>query len=455
MANFDPKIFKAYDIRATYPDTLNEKGVYEIVQSFAKFLDYKGPFVLGRDVRTTGQPQESNAARQAFIDAGVDVIDVGIISTDMLYFAVSKYNAGGGLSITASHNPREYTGMKMVREKSTAISSDTGLMTIRDLAIAHTAYKAEKPGAVTNKDIWDDYTAHNLTFIDAAKLKLLKLMLSGNFGMAVVAAKKAIAAGKLPVQVVATLDGDPNGDFPKGRPDPMIPERQVEASALVKSSGADLGVAWDGDADRCFFCDEKGNFAEGYYVTALLAEYLLKKNPGATIISENRLVWAVRDTVEKNGGKYIMMKPGHAFFKDRMRKEDALFAGEMSAHYYFHDNYYADSGMIPFLLMLELLSTSGKTMSELLAPYREHYPISGEINFTIEKKDELIAAIQEKYKDGKLDFTDGVSSEFPDWRLNLRKSNTEPLVRLNIEAKTAGLVAEKVKEVSAFIQTYQ
>jgi phosphomannomutase len=450
---FSEKIFKAYDVRGVYPSELDEETAYKVGQAYAKFIKPK-KVAIGRDVRSHGEQIKKELIR-GLNDAGVDVVDIGIISTDMLYFAVAYYGYDGGITVSASHNPKEYNGFKMVREKSIAISSDTGLFDIRDLVVNNDfEIKSDKKGTVETKEIMDDYIAKIVTFIDVNKIKPLKVVLSANFGLAGVVAKKILE--KIPAKINAEyLDAEPNGEFPKGRPDPLIKERQTETSELVKSSGANFGVAWDADADRCFFFDEKGNFIEGYFIVGLLAKEILKNNTGGKILYDPRLTWATIETVESVGGVPIQTKAGHAFIKDRMRKEDAVFAGEMSAHYYFRDYYYCDNGMIPFVMMMQLISETGKTLSELIAPMTNKYFVSGEINNEVKDIPALIKEAEEKYSDGKIDKTDGLGVEYKEWRFNLRGSNTEPKIRLNVEALNKELMEEKRDEILKLIGEYK
>ncbi|MCX6745695.1 MAG: phosphomannomutase/phosphoglucomutase [Candidatus Parcubacteria bacterium] len=441
-------IFKAYDVRGIYPDEINEEAVYKIAQAYVKVFKPKGSVVLGKDVRLSS-PSLWQAAAKGITNAGFDVIDIGTISTDMLYFAVAFYDYGGGITISASHNPKEYNGLKFVRESAIAVSEDSGLLDIKKQALKEGEIMEPEKGEISTKEILADYAKHCLSFIDAKAIKPMKIVADANFGMAGVALNKILEF--LPVEIVP-LNFHPDGHFPKGKPDPLIPERRKEISDLVKSEKANLGVAWDGDADRCFIFDENGDFVEGYFLTAILAEYLLKKKPKEKVISGPRLTWAVEDAVKKMGGKLLLNRPGHAFFKDRMRKEKAFFAGEMSGHYYFRDNFYADNGMIPLLLILERLSKEGIKMSDLAKPYRERYFISGEINQTVTDPDIILTNVEKKYSKGKIEHIDGVSVEFKDWRFNLRKSNTEPLIRLNVEAKSQDLIDEKVKELLKLIK---
>ena len=444
----DSEIFHAYDVRGIYPKEINEDAVYKIAQAYIKIFNPARAIVLGKDVRLSS-PSLWQAAAKGINDAGCDVIDIGTISTDMLYFAVAHYDYGGGLTISASHNPGEYNGIKFVRENSVAVSADTGLVDIKDEVLKNEQIMEPEKGEITKKEIIDDYVRHCLSFIDVKSLKSMKIVANANFGMAGIVLKKILA--DLPIEIVP-LNFEPDGNFPKGRPDPMIPANRQETETLVKSSAATLGVAWDADADRCFIFDEHGEYVDGYYLTAILAEYFLKKNPGEKIISDPRLIWAIKDTVLGNKGIYLVNKPGHAFIKDRLRAENAIFAGETSGHFYFRDNFFCDNGMIPFLIVLEILNKADIKMSELVKPYRNKYFISGEINKKVKDQDKILKAAEKKYKDGKVEFVDGLSVEYSDWRFNLRKSNTEPLIRLNVEAKSQELVDEKTEELLAIIK---
>ncbi|MFA5188493.1 MAG: phosphomannomutase/phosphoglucomutase [Patescibacteria group bacterium] len=445
---FNPNIFKAYDVRGIYPDEINEEAVYQIAQAYVKVFKPKGAIVLGKDVRLSS-PSLWQSAAKGITNAGFDVIDIGTISTDMLYFAVANYDYAGGMTISASHNPKEYNGIKFVREKAIAISADTGLEDIKKEVLKGEEIMEPEKGDIIAKEILSDYVKHCLSFIEPEVIKPMKIVANANFGMAGVAVNKILEF--LPIEIVP-LNFQPDGSFPKGKPDPLIPENRRETEALVRSEKANLGVAWDGDADRCFIFDENGEFVDGYFLTAILADYFLKKKPKSKIISDPRLVWAIAETVKADNGSLIINKPGHAFIKDRMRKEDALFAGETSGHYFFRDNFYCDNGMIPLLIILEELSKKGIKMSDLARPYREKYFISGELNQAVNDPDAVLKNAEEKYSKGRIEHIDGVSVEFEDWRFNLRKSNTEPLIRLNVEAKTQELVDEKVKELMELIR---
>jgi len=449
----NPGIFRAYDIRGIYPIDFNEAMAYAIGQAYARVFRPR-EVVVGRDVRLSGYSLWQ-ALTDGLTDAGVDVIDVGTISTDMLYFAVANYHFDGGLTVSASHNPREYNGIKMVREKSTAISSDTGLFTVRDVVLQGYHTRAATRGRVRYLDFLDDYLKHVLSFIDPTLIKPAKVVLNANFGLAGQVAEKLLA--RLPVSVESVpLNVVPDGSFPKGRPDPMIQTNREEMVQLIREEKASFGVAWDADADRCFFFDENGEFVSGYFVTALLAEALLAKDPGRKVLYDPRLIWAIEDTIERCGGKALINKSGHAFFKDRMRQEEALFGGESSAHYYFDRNFFCDNGMIPFLLMLERLSETGKTLSHLAAPLREKYFATEETNFDLKSEAAVEAKIKEveaHYGSGHVEHIDGLSVAYGrEWRFNLRSSNTEPLLRLNVEAQSPELLEQKFRELRDLIE---
>lgn len=450
----DEKIFKAYDIRGIYPTEINEADVYRIAQAFCQFLKPK-QLVIGSDVRLSS-PSLKRAAVKAVTDLGVRVVDVGQISTDMLYFAVAHYGYDGGFSVTASHNPKEYNGMKFVREGSQPVSSDTGLFTVRDLAIkmdqpAKNLLEADPEASlIETKEIYPDYIAKVKTFADFSSFKPFKIVANANFGMAGKALEMLLAGSGIEI---VKLNFNPDGNFPKGRPDPLIPENRKELSAMVVAEKADLGVAWDADADRCFFFTEKGEFIEGYFITALLAKIFLARKKG-TIIHDTRLVWAIDDVVSQMGGTVIASKAGHSFIKERMKKEQALFGGEMSAHYYFGDYFFCDNGMIPLVMVLEFLSKENRPFSAIMNEmFWNSYYVSGEINSEVADVPALISKAQEVYGSAavKSDTIDGVSLEFSDWRFNLRGSNTEPLIRLNVEARSKELMEEKRDELLKLI----
>lgn len=443
------KIFKAYDIRGIYPDEIDELAVYRIAKALCKYLKPK-ELVIGSDVRLSS-PSLKRAAIKAVTSFGVKVIDIGEISTDMLYFAVAHFGYAGGFSITASHNSKEYNGMKLVREGARPISADSGLFDIKALAELVNSQDyilgTKNQSLVEKKDILDDYILKIKTFGDFSKFKKFKIIANPNFGVAGKALDKLLE--NTGIEIIK-LNYEPDGNFPKGRPDPLIPTNREELSRLVVEKKADFGVAWDADADRCFFFTEKGEFIEGYFITAFLAKILLEKNHGEKIIHDTRLTWAIEDIAKANGGYAIASKAGHSFIKERMRNEDAIFGGEMSSHFYFRDYFYCDNGMIPLVMMLDFLSSQDKTLSQIMREmFWEKYFVSGEINREVFQKEKIFEKIEMLYERESLDFdkTDGISIEYPDWRFNLRGSNTEPVIRLNVEARSKDIMVAKRDEI--------
>jgi phosphomannomutase len=405
------------------------------------------------DARLSSPPLKASLI-EGFLDAGVNVVDIGEITTDMLYFAVGAYHYSGGIVVSASHNPKQYNGMKLVREKVTAISSDTGLFDIRDVIKEgkDASVTSDKKGTLTERDILDDYLGHVLKSIDTSKIKRFRFVGNANFGYVSRAVAKLV---QHLAQDLLPLNFEPDGSFPKGPPDPMLPGNRIEIEQMVKDEKTDFGVAWDADADRVMFFDEGGRFISGAYVTALQADILLDKyGHDNAIIFDPRVIWPTLAAVENKGGRPIISKGGHAFMKDRMRKENALFAGEMSAHYYYRDNFYADNGIIPFLLVLEHLSTQNKPFSEIMAPYMAGHYMSGELNYKVKDIEKVIAAVKARFQgEGAEDYTDGYSLDTDDWRFNIRPSNTEPLLRLNIEARKDGLVEKIKSEIEQIIES--
>jgi len=450
MDKINPGIFKAYDIRGVYPQEINAEIFYKIAQSYAKFMKFSGGehVVLGRDVRLSG-PALFDAMKKGLLDHGVNVVDIGVVTTDMMYFAVAHYGYPGGLTITGSHTPREYNGVKMVRKMAEPISGDSGIPQIRDLVLSGYAFQAPTRGKVETRETLDDYLKKVLSVINSKSIKPVKIVVNINFGS--LAGNLKRLQDFLPLEIV-WLNETPDGSFPKGRPDPLIPESRAETISLIESSGADLGVAWDSDADRVFFYDETGRFLSGYFTSAVLAEYMLRRYPGSKIVIDMKQNWAIIDTVKRAGGTPLPNRTGHSLFKERMIKEDAAFGGEVSAHYFFKDYFYLDNGLIPLLLILDILSTSGKKLSEIYQPYFDKYFAIEETNLEVKDVGAVLAAVKQRYADGKLSEIDGVSIDYPDWRFNLRSSNTEPLVRLNLEAKTGKLMEAKTKEILEFIK---
>jgi phosphomannomutase len=447
--NFE--IFKAYDIRGVYPDDINEQAYYRIAKAYV-YLFKPETIVVGMDARLSS-PKLKASLTQGFLDAGVNVVDIGGITTDMLYFAVGAYNYSGGIVVSASHNPKQYNGMKLVREKVAAISSDTGLLDLRDAIKAgkDADVQSVSRGTYVERSILNDYVQHVLKFVDRTAIRKFRLVGNANFGY--VCRPLAVLVRELGLDLIP-LNFEPDGTFPKGPPDPMLPENRTETEALIKTERAEFGTAWDADADRCMFFDENGRFISGAYITALLADVLLEKHGNNNkIIFDPRVIWPTLEVCHRRGATPIISKGGHAFMKERMRNENALFAGEMSAHYYFRDNFYADNGLIPFLLVLEHLSKRNKTFSEIMAPYMADHFMSGELNYRVGNIQKVIDRVQQRFaSDGTQDFTDGYSLETPEWRFNIRPSNTEPLLRLNIEARKTHFVYAIRKEVESIIE---
>jgi phosphomannomutase len=434
----DPSIFKAYDVRGLYPDQMDEALAYRIGRAFPLVLaELQGgePGELrvgvGRDMRLSA-PDMAEAYARGIADSGADVLDIGMVGTEMLYWTVGSRGLDGGLMCTASHNPAAYTGAKLVKRGALALSGDSGIGELRDLVTAgDPGEPVAEPGRIEHGDIGDAFREAALGYIDAARLKPMRVVLDGGNGMA--GPMVGPLLDSFPLERVETY-WTPDGTFPDHEPNPLLPENRGFVIDKVREAGAELGIAWDGDADRCFFIDDTGEFVDGDFLTALLAETLLRKEPGAMILYDVRASRAVRDVVEREGGTAEVNRVGHAFFKTRMRETGAAFGGEVSGHYYFRDFYCADSGTIPALLILELLSVEGKRLSELLAPLRERYFISGEINSEVTDQQAKMDEIVERYSDGELGRLDGISIDYDDWHFNVRPSNTEPLLRLNLES---------------------
>lgn len=443
--------FKAYDIRGQVPSDLNEDVAYRIGRAMVVELQGKN-IVLGRDMRLES-PMLAEAMTRGLLEAGANVIDIGLCGTEEVYFATSAFKADGGVMITASHNPKGYNGMKLVKSESRPISGDTGLNAIRDrVESGDLGVFATTPGEVRFELDKAHYIEHLLSYIEGVDLKPLKILADPGNGAAGPVLQELI--GKLPFEWV-TINAEPDGNFPNGVPNPLLPENRDLTQQALLSNCCDLGLAWDGDFDRCFFFDGTGRFIEGYYLVGLLAEMLLKQYPGSKIIHDPRLTWNTIDQVKKAGGVPVLCKTGHAFIKERMRIEDAIYGGEMSAHHYFRDFAYCDSGMIPWLLVTALMSTTGKTLAELVDERIEAYPCSGEINYRVENVAATLQKVLSHYSPQKpdLDKTDGISVDFSDWRFNLRGSNTEPLIRLNVESRgNTELMRMRLAEIESLIQ---
>jgi phosphomannomutase len=443
--------FKAYDVRGRVPQDLDETLAYRIGRAYAAFLS-PSRVAVGRDIRLSS-PGLAAALSAGLNEAGVEVTDLGLCGTEQIYFYTWHLQLDGGIMITASHNPPDYNGMKFVRQESRPISGDTGLMDIARLAAAGDfPPPAQVRGGIRSRDALKAYVEHLLGYVDLPALKPLTVVANAGNGCAgpVLAALQP----HLPCRFVK-LYPEPDGTFPHGVPNPLLPENREATARAVRESGADVGLAWDGDFDRCFFFDEQGAFIEGYYLVGLLAQALLAKHPGAAIIHDPRLIWNTQEMVREAGGRPVMSKTGHAFIKERMRREDAVYGGEMSGHHYFRDFAYCDSGMIPWLLVLGLMSRTGAPLSRLVGELMSRYPVSGEINRRLKDPDAALSRVEAFYGPQalSLDRTDGLSLEFPDWRLNLRKSNTEPVLRLNVETRrNPGLLKEKTAEILKMLE---
>lgn len=443
----DPNVFKAYDVRGLYPAELDEDGAYAIGRAYVEEFE-PGAIAIGRDMRVSS-PAIAAAVVRGASEAGADVVDVGMIGTEMLYYAVGALGLDGGVVVTASHNPKQYTGMKIVRRGALPVGGDSGLLNIRERALRGPGASAA-PGGVREEDIYPGWADLVLGFVDPAAVAPLRVVIDAANGMA--GAMLPPLLDRLPVEAVRCFF-EPDGTFPNHEPNPLLPENREFIVARVREEGADLGVAFDGDADRCFFVDDRGEFVPGDFVTALLAESVLEREPGSRIIYDVRASWAVPDTVAAAGGESLVNRVGHAFIKHRMRKEDAVFAGEVSGHYYFRDYFQADSGTIPMLLVLGLVSQRAQPLSEILRPFRERYFLTGEINTPVADAALKLQELKERFgPEGEISHLDGVSVTARDWHLNVRPSNTEPLLRLNLEARSQALLEAKRDEVLALIR---
>ena len=442
--------FKAYDIRGKVPSELNNELGYKIGRAFSKLTQAK-KIIISYDIRKSSL-EISEALKNGLTDSGADVIDIGLCGTEMIYFSTPFFDADGGIMITASHNPSEYNGMKFVARGSVPVGYDSGLNEVEKMIVNNELGEISKTkGTVTKKEVMKEFITHLSQFYDAKKINSLKVVVNAGNGCAGLALDSL--ESKLPVKMIKMFN-NPDGNFPNGVPNPMLEENRKPTIEIIKRENADLGVAWDGDYDRCFFFDEHGNFIEGYYIIGLLAKSILKNHPGEKIVHDPRLVWNTIEVVEKSGGKTVVSKSGHAFIKQKMREVNSIYGGEMSAHHYFRENAYSDSGMIPFLLILQLMSEEKKKLSELVDEMIADYPCSGEINSTINDPAGKIKEIEKKYSDGKIDHLDGVSIEYPDWRFNLRMSNTEPILRLNVESRgDEKLLKQKTDELLKIIRS--
>lgn len=445
------KAFKAYDVRGVYPEEVNEELAYRVGRIFSAMFAAE-TVVVGHDIRLSGR-SIVDALTEGLRHGGTKVYDIGQCGTEMIYFATAHLHADGGIMVTASHNPKEYNGMKLVRRDARPISADTGLKEIGEMAVAsnfvHQLVPGKTMGAVEKVDIMSDYISHLLTYVDKSALKPMKIVANPGNGGAGPILKEL--AKHLPFEFI-TLNDTPDGTFPNGVPNPLLMPNREATAKVVREHKADLGIAWDGDFDRCFLFDENAEFIEGYYIVGLLAEVFLQKEPGAKIMYDPRLTWNTEAILADRGGEPVRCKSGHAFMKECMRANGVLYGGEMSAHHYFRDFSYCDSGMIPWLLVTELMCRTGKKLSQLVGERMEMFPCSGEINRKVEDSAAILAALAEKYADGQQDHMDGLSVAYDNWRFNVRVSNTEPVMRLNLETKgDVKLMEEKTQELLALI----
>jgi phosphomannomutase len=445
----DPQVFKAYDVRGLYPSQLDEDGAYAIGRGYVEEFEPRR-IAVGRDMRLSA-PSMAHAVIAGASEAGADVLDVGMVGTEMVYLAVGALALDGGIAVTASHNPRDYTGMKIVRRGALPVGGDSGLVAVRERALAgFGASGGQIPGRVEQYDIWPRYVERVLSFIDVGAIRPLRVVIDAANGMAGVMLEPILE--RLSIDAVRYFF-EPDGAFPNHEPNPLLPENREFIIRKVREDRADLGVAFDGDADRCFFVDDTGEFVPGDFATALLSEAVLEKEPAATIIYDVRASWAVPETIERAGGVPLINRVGHAFIKHRMRNEDAAFAGEVSGHYYFRDFSQADSGVVPFLLMLELVSKKRRPLSEIVRPFRERYFLTGELNTPVADVAVKLQELKERFSgEGEVSHLDGISVDAQDWHMNVRPSNTEPLLRLNLEARSRELMERKRDEVLAVMR---
>jgi len=440
-----PACFKAYDIRGIVPEQLDADLAYNIGLATANYLGAR-TMVVGRDCRLSSADLCAAVAR-GLTDAGADVVDIGLCGTEMVYFTTFAHELDGGVMVTASHNPMNHNGMKLVRDQAKPISGDSGLDDIGIAAMSGEGSRADTPGTVRAENVLQEYVDFLIGLVDLNQFKPLKIVANAGNGCAGPAV--AALAKRLPFEIIPVFE-EPDGTFPNGIPNPLLPENRGATAEAVRRQGADLGLAWDGDFDRCFFFDETGAFIEGYYLVGLLAAASLRDHPGSGIVHDPRLTWNTIDMVKKAGGRPIMNKTGHAFMKERMRAEDAVYGGEMSAHHYFRPFAYCDSGMLPWLLVAREMSVTGRPLSDLVREMQEAYPASGEINRRLKDPAAALAEIEKRYGPaaGEIDRTDGLSLDMGIWRFNLRQSNTEPVIRLNVESRgDRALMEEKTTEI--------
>jgi phosphomannomutase len=444
-----PSVFKAYDVRGIYPDEIDEEGAEAVGRAYVEQFEPRR-IAVGRDMRLSSGSMQAAVMRGAAA-AGADVLDLGLVGTEMVYFAVGSLGLDGGIAVTASHNPKQYTGMKIVRRGALPVGGESGLLEVRERALAPAAAsQGREPGTVESYDVWPAYVERVLSFVDVSAVRPLRVVIDAANGMAGTMLPPVLE--RLPTEVVRCFF-EPDGSFPNHEPNPLLPENREFIVRKTLEEGADLGVAFDGDADRCFFVDDTGEFVPGDFATALLAQAVLEREPGAKIIYDVRASWAVPEAIEEAGGVPLINRVGHAFIKHRMRKEGAAFGGEVSGHYYFREFTQADSGVVPFLLMLEIVSRRGRPLSEILAPLRERHFITGEINTPVADVALKLQELKERYgREGRVSHLDGISVDADDWHFNVRPSNTEPLLRLNLEARSLELMERKRDEVLALIR---
>jgi phosphomannomutase len=444
----DPAVFKAYDVRGIYGRDIDEEGAYAIGRAYVEQFS-PSRIAVGRDMRVSS-PAMAAALIEGAADAGADVLDLGLVGTEMVYFAVGDLKLDGGVMVTASHNPKEYTGMKIVRAGALPVGGESGLLDVRDRALAAAWHRAGR-GEVRAEDIWSGFVDRVLSFVDVDALRPLRVVIDAANGMAGTMLPPVLE--RLPMVEVVRCYFEPDGSFPNHEPNPLLPENREFIIEKTRSEGADFGVAFDGDADRCFFVDDTGEFVPGDFTTALFAQSILANEPGGKVIYDVRASWAVPEAIREAGGEPLVNRVGHAFIKQRMREVDAVFAGEVSAHYYFRDFVQADCGVVPFLLMCELVSRRGK-LSEILEPFRAQYFITGEINTPVADVPAKLKELEERFgPEGKVSHLDGLSVEASDWHFNVRPSNTEPLLRLNLEARSEALMDAKRDEVLGVIRS--
>jgi phosphomannomutase len=443
----DPNAFKAYDVRGVYGAELDEDGAYRIGRAFVEQFE-PARIAVGRDMRVSS-PSMAAAVREGAADGGAEVLDLGLVGTEMVYFAVGGLKLDGGIAVTASHNPKQYTGMKIVRQGALPVGGESGLLDVRDRALRG-EWRTARRGEIRSEDIWESFVERVLSFVDVSALRPLRVVIDAANGMA--GAMLPPVLERLPMVEVVRCYFEPDGTFPNHEPNPLLPENREFIIRKTREERADFGVAYDGDADRCFFVDDTGEFVPGDFTTALFAEMILAKEPGANVIYDVRASWAVPEAIERAGGVPLVNRVGHAFIKARMREVDAVFAGEVSAHYYFRDFSQADSGTVPFLLMCELVSRHGK-LSTALEPFRTRYFITGEINTPVRDVPAKLRELEQRFgAEGTVSHLDGLSVEAGDWHFNVRPSNTEPLLRLNLEARSQAQMEQKRDEVLAVVR---